>query len=75
MSDPSTLDAIAELAECPDGATITEAIVAVGYIDDEGQGNVGFATLGDAEVTTYLGLLAWMQTSIVIEHTSNGDTE
>lgn len=74
MSD-NPLDALAGIIEVPADSHLTEAIVAVGYIDDEGQGNVGFATLGDAEVTTYLGLLAWMQTSIVIEHTSNGDTE
>lgn len=68
------LDALAGFVKLPEGAHLTEAIVAIGYIDEDGQGNVGFVTLGDAEVTTYLGLLAWMQTSIVIEHT-HGDTE
>lgn len=61
MSDPSTLDAIAELAECPDGATITEAIVVVGYLDAEGESCLGFSTVGEGLRTSYLGLLSWAQ--------------
>lgn len=66
MTDP--LDAIAEIVDVPAGSAITEAIVIVGYLDPEGELSMGFVCLGDSTMTTYVGMTAWVQTSIILDH-------
>lgn len=69
----SALEDIAGYCGLPAGAIPTEGVLALAYIDEDGDHGIGHAILGDPLLTSALGLLAWAQIQLTIDMT--GDTE
>lgn len=64
MTPADELNAIAALAEIPEGAVLTDAVLITAYHDQDGAPMVGVATFGDATVTHRLGMLAYAQQTV-----------
>lgn len=75
MNETEQCDAVAALTDLPAGVTVTEAVVCVGYIDEEGAALMVTKTLGDAQLTSYLGLLSWAQVRMVTDNNDGDDRD
>lgn len=53
----STLDAAAEIVQLPEGCIADYGITVVSYIDEDGEGMFGYATHGDAQRSSLIGLI------------------